>query len=122
MRLRRRPAQFTRDEWLDVVLRSVGLEPAKLSHRVKLHFIARLAPLVEANYNFIELGPARHRQVLLLQRVLPLLHPDQRRPGDQGHAVLQQRPRRIGLVGFWDTVAFDEVAGSRSRIPTPSRS
>ena len=48
---------FSRDEWLDAILRSVGLEPAKLSHRVKLHFIARLAPLVEANFNFIELGP-----------------------------------------------------------------
>jgi ATP-dependent Lon protease len=49
--------EFTRDEWIDVVLRSVGLEPTKLSRRVKLHFIARLAPLVEANFNFIELGP-----------------------------------------------------------------
>jgi len=48
---------FTRNEWLDVVLRSVGLEPAKLSQRVKLHFIARLAALVEPNYNYIELGP-----------------------------------------------------------------
>ena len=48
---------FTRDEWLDAVLRSVGLEPSKLSPRLKLHFIARLAPLVEANFNFIELGP-----------------------------------------------------------------
>ena len=42
---------------LDIVLRSVGLEPSKLSKRVKLHFIARLAPLIEPNYNFIELGP-----------------------------------------------------------------
>jgi ATP-dependent Lon protease len=48
---------FTRNEWIDVVLRSVGLEPAKLCQRVKLHFIARLAPLVESNFNFIELGP-----------------------------------------------------------------
>ncbi len=48
---------FTRDEWLAVILRSVGLEPSKLSPRVQLHFIARLAPLVEANFNLIELGP-----------------------------------------------------------------
>src|SRR5215211_7567882 len=47
--------QFSRDEWLDVVLRSVGLEPGKLSPRLKFHFIARLAPLVEPNFNFIEL-------------------------------------------------------------------
>ena len=48
---------FSRDEWMDVVLRSVGLEPSKLSKRVKFHFVARLAPLVEPNFNFIELGP-----------------------------------------------------------------
>jgi ATP-dependent Lon protease len=49
---------FTRDEWLDAIMRSVGLEPSKLSKRVKLHYIARLAPLVEPNYNYIELGCA----------------------------------------------------------------
>jgi ATP-dependent Lon protease len=49
--------EFTRDEWMDIILRSVGLEPTKLTKRLKFHFIARLAPLVEANYNFIELGP-----------------------------------------------------------------
>jgi len=50
-------AAFTRDEWLDVLLRSVGLEPSKLTHRMKFHFLARLAPLIEPNFNFIELGP-----------------------------------------------------------------
>src|SRR6201997_2744172 len=50
-------AAFSRDEWMDAVLRSVGLEPVKLTKRLKFHFIARLAPLVEANFNFIELGP-----------------------------------------------------------------
>ena len=50
-------SQFTRDEWMDVVMRSVGLEPAKLSRRLKFHLLARLAPLVEPNFNFIELGP-----------------------------------------------------------------
>jgi ATP-dependent Lon protease len=50
-------SQFSSDEWLDLILRSVGLEPDKLSQRVKFHFITRLAPLVEPNFNFIELGP-----------------------------------------------------------------
>ena len=49
--------QFSRDEWLDLVLRSVGLEPSKITHRQKLHTIVRLAPLAEQNFNFIELGP-----------------------------------------------------------------
>lgn len=54
---------FSRDEWLDAVLRSVGLEPNKLTKRLKFHFIARLAPLVEANFNFIELGWGHAAQV-----------------------------------------------------------
>ncbi len=49
--------EFTRDEWLDVLIRSCGLEPGKLSTRLKFHYLARLFPFVEANYNFIELGP-----------------------------------------------------------------
>ncbi len=49
--------QFTRDEWLGVILRAVGLEPSAIDHRVKMHFLLRLAPMVEQNYNFIELGP-----------------------------------------------------------------
>lgn len=49
--------EFTRDEWLDSVMRSVELEPSKLSKRLKFHFVARLAPLVEPNFNFVELGP-----------------------------------------------------------------
>ena len=85
---------------MDILLRSVGLEPSKLSKRVKFHFIARLAPLVEANFNFIELGTSRHREVVLLQRVLALLDADQWRAGDQVGAVLQQRsPQdRLGRV------------------------
>src|SRR6516162_905889 len=50
-------AAFSRDEWMDAVLRSVGLEPSKLIKRLKFHFIVRLAPLVEGNFDFIELGP-----------------------------------------------------------------
>jgi ATP-dependent Lon protease len=59
-------AAFTRDEWLAAVLAVGGLEP-KLSPRVKMHFIARLAALVEPNYNYIELGPRGNGQVVLLQ-------------------------------------------------------
>src|SRR5690242_7465239 len=50
-------AGFSRDEWLDVILRSVGLDPSNVSQRVKFHFIARLAPLAEPNFSFVELGP-----------------------------------------------------------------
>src|ERR1035437_5513931 len=49
--------QFTRDEWLDVLIRSFGMEPSWMSKRLKFHYLARLCPLVESNYNFIERGP-----------------------------------------------------------------
>lgn len=56
--------EFTRDDWLDVIMRSVGLEPSELSKRVKMHFLARLAPLVEPNYNYIELDLAEPESLI----------------------------------------------------------
>ncbi len=103
--------QFTRDEWLDVVLRSVGLEPGKLTKRLKLHFIARLAPLVEANFNFIELGPRGTGKSYFFSEFSP--YSTLISGGQATKAVLFYNNARskIGLVGFWDTVAFDEVGG-----------
>lgn len=102
---------FSRDEWLDVVLRSLGLEPAKLSQRLKFHFIARLAPLVEANFNFIELGPRGTGKSYFFSEFSP--YSTLVSGGQATKAVLfyNNARKRIGLVGFWDTVAFDEVAG-----------
>ena len=67
-------AAFTRDEWIAAVLRSVGLEPNKLSKRVQMHFIARLAALVEPNFNYIELGPRGTGKSHLFQQVSPYSH------------------------------------------------
>jgi ATP-dependent Lon protease len=104
-------AQFTRDEWLDVVLRSVGLEPAKLSNRVKLHFIARLAPLIEANYNFIELGPRGTGKSYFFSEFTPYSTLVSGGQATKATLFYNMQRRKIGLVGFWDTVAFDEVGG-----------
>lgn len=103
--------QFNRDEWLDIILRSVGLEPSKLSHRVKFHFMARLASLVEPNFNFIELGPRGTGKSYFFSEFSP--YSTLVSGGQATKAVLfyNNRYMRIGLVGFWDTVAFDEVAG-----------
>jgi len=103
--------QFTRDEWLDCVLRSVGLEPARLSTRLKFHFIARLAALVEPNFNFIELGPRGTGKSYFFSEFSP--YSTLVSGGQATKAVLfyNNARKRIGLVGFWDTVAFDEVAG-----------
>ncbi len=108
---------FTRDQWLDVVLRSVGLEPTKLTFRLKLHFVARLAALVEPNFNFIELGPRGTGKSYFYSEFSPystLLSGGQ---ATKATLFYNNARRRIGLVGFWDTIAFDEVAGIRIRDP-----
>ncbi|WP_175704193.1 BREX system Lon protease-like protein BrxL [Burkholderia ambifaria] len=110
-------ASFTRDEWMDVILRSVGLEPGKLSARVKFHYIARLAPLIEANYNFIELGPRGTGKSYFFSEFSP--YSTLISGGQATKAVLFYNSQRhkIGLVGFWDTVAFDEVGGLKVKDP-----
>lgn len=103
--------QFTRDEWLDVVLRSVGLEPSKLSPRVKLHFIARLAPLIEPNYNFIELGPRGTGKSYFFSEFSPYSTLISGGQATKATLFYNNQRHKIGLVGYWDTVAFDEVGG-----------
>lgn len=103
--------QFTRDEWLDVVLRSVGLEPSKLSTRVKLHFIARLAPLIEPNYNFIELGPRGTGKSYFFSEFSPYSTLISGGQATKATLFYNNQRHKIGLVGYWDTVAFDEVGG-----------
>lgn len=108
---------FTRDEWMDVVLRSVGLEPTKLSRRVKLHFIARLAPLVEPNFNFIELGPRGTGKSYFFSEFSPYSTLISGGQATKSVLFYNNARRKIGLVGFWDTVAFDEVGGIKVKDP-----
>jgi ATP-dependent Lon protease len=110
-------SQFNRDDWVDAVLRSVGLEPSKLNKRLKFHYIARLAPLVEANFNFIELGPRGTGKSYFFSEFSP--YSTLISGGQATKAVLfyNNARRKIGLVGFWDTVAFDEVGGIKVKDP-----
>lgn len=103
--------QFSRDEWLDAVLRSVGLEPSKLSKRVKFHFIARLAPLIEPNYNFIELGPRGTGKSYFFSEFSPYSTLISGGQATKATLFYNNQRHKIGLVGYWDTVAFDEVGG-----------
>lgn len=105
--------QFTRDDWMDVVLRSIGLEATKFSKRQKLHFLARLIPFVEANYNFIELGPRGTGKSYVFSEFSPYVTLVS--GGQTSTSVLfyNNQRRRVGIIGFWDVVAFDEVAGIR---------
>lgn len=109
--------QFSRDEWLDIVLRSVGLEGNKLPHRLKLHFVARLAPLVEPNFNFVELGPRGTGKSYFFSEFSPYSTLISGGQATKATLFYNNARNRIGLVGFWDTVAFDEVAGIKIKDP-----
>ena len=109
--------QFDRDAWIDVVLRSVGLEPSKLPHRVKLHFIARLLPLVEPNYNFIELGPRGTGKSYFFSEFSPYSTLISGGQATKATLFYNNQRKKIGLVGYWDTVAFDEVGGIKVKDP-----
>jgi ATP-dependent Lon protease len=110
-------AAFTRDEWLAAVLRSVGLEPKALSQRVKMHFIARLAALVEPNYNYIELGPRGTGKSYFFSEFSPYATLISGGQATKATLFYNNARRKVGLVGYWDTVAFDEVGGIKVRDP-----
>lgn len=109
--------EFTRDEWLDVIMRSVGLEPSKLSQRVKLHFVARLAALVEPNFNYIELGPRGTGKSYFFSEFSPYATLISGGQATKATLFYNNARRKVGLVGYWDTVAFDEVGGIKIRDP-----
>jgi ATP-dependent Lon protease len=108
---------FSREEWLDAIMRSVGLEPGKLSERVKLHYVARLAPLVEPNYNYIELGPRGTGKSYFFSEFSPYATLISGGQATKATLFYNNARRKVGLVGYWDTVAFDEVGGIKIRDP-----
>jgi len=108
---------YSRDEWLDIVMRSVGLEPTKLTKRVKFHFLARLASLVEANYNFIELGPRGTGKSYFYSEFSPYSTLISGGQTSSASLFYNNARRKVGLVGYWDTIAFDEVGNMRVKDP-----
>ncbi|WP_373190563.1 BREX system Lon protease-like protein BrxL [Halomonas sp.] len=108
---------FSRDDWMDVILRSVGLEPTKISKRVKFHFIARLSPLIEPNFNFIELGPRGTGKSYFYSEFSPYSTLISGGQATKATLFYNVQRRKIGLVGYWDTVAFDEVGGIKIKDP-----
>ncbi|HZX49384.1 MAG TPA: protease Lon-related BREX system protein BrxL [Nitrospirota bacterium] len=102
---------FTEEQWLDVLLRSAGMEPTLFVERVKWHLIARMIPFVENNYNACELGPRNTGKSHLYKEISPnsiLVSGGQTTVANLFYNMTR---RQIGLVGVWDVVAFDEVAG-----------
>lgn len=102
-------AQFGTEEWIDLLIRSMGYEPAEMSHRLKLLFLLRLIPLCERNFNLVELGPRGTGKSFAVQELSP-------------YAALLTGPTTVanlfghmngkvkGMVSIWDVVAFDEIA------------
>jgi ATP-dependent Lon protease len=104
-------AQLTTDEWLDLLVRSMGLEPALFSSRLKLLFLTRLIPLVERNYNFIELGPRGTGKSFVYREISPYSILVSGGRTTVANLFYNMATLKMGLVGLWDVVAFDEVAG-----------
>lgn len=102
---------FNKDEWIDVLIRSMGIEPTHLQNNQKWHFIERAVPLVENNYNLCELGPRGTGKSHIYKEISPnsiLVSGGQTTVANLFYNMSQ---KKIGLVGMWDCVAFDEVAG-----------
>ncbi|HHW31101.1 MAG TPA: protease Lon-related BREX system protein BrxL [Clostridiaceae bacterium] len=102
---------FTKDEWIDVLLRSVGMEPTRFENTVKWHLLARMIPLVENNYNLCELGPRGTGKSHIYKEISPNSILVSGGQTTVANLFYNMASRQIGLVGLWDCVAFDEVAG-----------
>jgi ATP-dependent Lon protease len=118
--------QFTRDEWIDVILRSVGLNPEIMDNpppeikskfpsglRLKMHFLSRLIPLVQNNFNYLELGPRGTGKSYFYSEFSPystLLSGGQ---ASTATLLYNNARRKVGAVGFWDNIAFDEVGNMK---------
>ncbi|MBC7234006.1 MAG: protease Lon-related BREX system protein BrxL [Chloroflexi bacterium] len=110
---------FSRDEWLDFLLRGIGIEPTSLPHRLKLLYLARLIPLVENNCNLVEFGPRATGKSYVYREVSPYAILVSGGDVTVPSLFMANIGRgRIGLVGLWDVVAFDEVAGL-TRLASP---
>jgi len=113
--LKNKRKEFNKPEWIDALIRSIGMEPKSegFDERLKMILLSRLIPLVEANFNLIELGPRMTGKSYVYKEITPyaiLLSGGQ---PTVAQLFVNNTTKKIGLVGNWDTVAFDEIAGIR---------
>ena len=102
---------FTKEEWLSVLLRSTGMEPEKLSERARWLLLARMIPLVENNFNLCELGPRSTGKSHIYKEISPNSILVSGGQTTVANLFYNMASKTVGLVGMWDVVAFDEVAG-----------
>jgi len=104
---------FTKEEWMDILLRSIGMEPDELTVREKWLLLIRMIPLVENNYNLCELGPRSTGKSHLYKEISPNSILVSGGQTTVANLFYNMGRKTVGLVGLWDCVAFDEVAGIR---------
>ena len=104
---------FTKEEWIDVLLRSIGMEPDQLTYREKWLLLLRMVPLVENNFNLCELGPRSTGKSHLYKEISPNSILVSGGQTTVANLFYNMGKHTMGLVGLWDCVAFDEVAGIR---------
>lgn len=104
---------FTKEEWLDIMLRSIGMEPDELTYREKWLLLTRMIPLVENNFNLCELGPRSTGKSHLYKEISPNSILVSGGQTTVANLFYNMGRKTVGLVGLWDCVAFDEVAGIR---------
>ena len=104
---------FTQDEWMNVLLRSIGMEPDTLTYREKWLLLIRMIPLVENNFNLCELGPRSTGKSHLYKEISPNSILVSGGQTTVANLFYNMGRKTVGLVGLWDCVAFDEVAGIR---------
>ena len=102
---------FTEEQWIDVLLRSTGMEPTHFNERVKWHLLTRMVPLIENNYNLAELGPRGTGKSHIYKEISPNSILVSGGQSTVANLFYNMSRRQVGLVGMWDVVAFDEVAG-----------
>ena len=109
--------QFTTKQWIDVLTRSTGMEPTVLDERTLWHLLVRLIPFVENNYNTCELGPRGTGKSYVYQEISPNSIMISGGQTTVANLFYNMSRRQVGLVGLWDVVAFDEVAGISFKDP-----
>ena len=109
--LKRGRKAFTKEEWINVLLRSTGMEPDEFTYREKWLLLNRMLPLVENNFNFCELGPRSTGKSHLYKEISPNSILVSGGQTTVANLFYNMGRRQVGLVGLWDCVAFDEVAG-----------
>lgn len=110
-------SQFTTKQWIDVLTRSTGMEPTVLDERTLWHLLVRLVPFVENNYNACELGPRGTGKSYVYEEISPNSIMISGGQTTVANLFYNMSRRQVGLVGMWDVVGFDEVAGINFKDP-----